>query len=339
MNSGHWYDIRRFDWLMGGFITTIIIYASPMRFSHPGWPYKLMMLFPIYALSFYFLCYVLLMTYWPRHKWRVIGGALIYYLVFSAYFVVADRFKGYTTWISSWEQIGELLTLTSYLYVLVLAASVVYFGFLSSQQLRRQQDVQLAEQTKYIHDLNQEKIFRQRLFDAHRTKNFLATLLVRVHQVPNVANLIEVYNDMLNFSMSLKPDELISLPREVEYIKQFIELEQEINRSQVGCIHFECVGNMDDHEIYPRLFITLVENAFHHGKTTDEENPVQIKLVADVKGINFYISNRKDLSERVSSGIGKVNLQETLSLYYPGRHALKTHETDTTYQCILSLTR
>ena len=327
---------KYYDWLLAGFLISLIIYYSPIDFGHGGWPYRFSVLLPIYAASFYFLCYVVLLPYGKNRRGMVIGSVAIYYLVFSLYFVVVDGFDQGLAPVIVFDGLPELFVVTFYLYVLVLAFSVIYYWFLLSSRRQQQQEQQILQQERFIHDLSQEKIFRQNLFNAHRTRNFLGSLLSRVHKMPEVSELVKVYAQMLTYSMSLKPDQMVNLAVEVRYIESYIALEQMIT-PQNDCVKMECAGPVDEYDIYPRLLVTLVENAFHHGKVNDPEHPVEIKLVVNANEINFYIRNRKDTRGKLKSGIGKVNLEETLRLYYPDRHDLRAEEDEHTYTCILTL--
>ena len=329
---------RAFDVLLAALLATVLIYASPIEFAYPGWPYRVLVLFPIYTLSFYFLCYVLLIPYWADHKKRVLLGIAFYYLVFTLYFMYVSSAKIESTKVTS-DTVATLFAMTLYLYVLIVAGSVIYFGFLSSNRRQREQELQLAQQDRAIHDLNMEKLFQQKVFDAHRTRNFLSTLYSRVlNKAPSLADFVETYSDMLTYSMMIRVNQPVDLEQEVNYIKQFIVLEQQISGADPDCVSLEIVGSLEGRRLFPRLLITLVENAFHHGKTTGGDRPtIQIKLIVRDNELYFYVHNEKESRMDITSGVGKTNLKKTLDLHYPNRHELKVADNSTTYTCILIL--
>jgi len=75
--------------------------------------------------------------------------------------------------------------------------------------------------------------------------------------------------------------------------------------------------------IPPLLFISLIENAFKHGVSSNRTSRIDIALRADAEHICFTCANTyypKDSQNRSGSGIGLGNTHRRLDLMYPGRY-------------------
>ena len=78
-----------------------------------------------------------------------------------------------------------------------------------------------------------------------------------------------------------------------------------------------------DVTIAPLLFISLVENAFKHGVSSNRESKIDISMVQEGESIIFVCENSnfaKDDHDRSGSGIGLENTRRRLELMYPGRY-------------------
>ena len=76
--------------------------------------------------------------------------------------------------------------------------------------------------------------------------------------------------------------------------------------------------------IAPLIFISLIENAFKHGISSDDYSFVDISLSEKEEGkIEFLCRNSyfpKDASDKSGSGIGLQQVEKRLELIYPHRH-------------------
>ena len=335
MNPNH--HSQHFFNALVGLIVTALLCATASSFSGSELTFTSQApLFFLNLTTIFPIAYGSLRVSQKTHKLSILlllGGSFIAFLVVSIpVFWIHSDFLSYSF-------VNKLLITTLY-YCVLLICALFYSRFLKNQRYYRLQVDKGLALRKEIHDLKQEKLFRQHLFDAHFTRNFLHTLSRRLRLVaPNISVFVEKYMIMLNFSMFLKPDEMVFLSQEVRYIQAYIAMETEISSLADGCVNFEIIGEINEQEVYPRLFITLVENAIHHGVTHDPSYPISLKLIVDnVNGsIYFYVMNRKETRGHLDSGIGSSNLRETLKLYYPDRHRLEVNEEQQIYTCLLVL--
>ncbi len=119
-------------------------------------------------------------------------------------------------------------------------------------------------------------------------------------------------------------NEKVSLEKEVEYLKSFIEL-QELRINQEGYVELHIQGNLENQTISPMLLIPFVENAFKHGGKGLSPGIV-IRLSAEAGVIEFSVENHKKHNPasrgQEAGGLGLQNIRRRLELLYPGKHTL-----------------
>lgn len=132
---------------------------------------------------------------------------------------------------------------------------------------------------------------------------------------------------------------VVPLDREIEFVKNYVEL----RRLRMGERPVELVVERrnDSHsEIAPLLFVTLVENAFKHGNTTDTTLPISIRITSDGEDISCSTKNFTDnhLSEDSNKGVGLNNLKRRIELLYGDGASLETSlNADGTYSATLRI--
>lgn len=91
--------------------------------------------------------------------------------------------------------------------------------------------------------------------------------------------------------------------------------------------------------IAPLIFISLIENAFKHGVSSDEYSFIDISLSEKEDGkIEFLCRNShfpKDESDKSGSGIGLQQVKKRLELIYPYRHMWHKEIEDNIYSTVL----
>lgn len=137
---------------------------------------------------------------------------------------------------------------------------------------------------------------------------------------------IQKLGDMMRFMLHENHQEKIPMYKEIEYLKNYIDLQKLRTQSSPDIlIEAEIDNGPCDHMIAPMLLIPFVENAFKHGISLQERSWVNIRLSCDANGILFEVRNsvhiRKDSDpEQDKSGVGMKNVVNRLRLIYPGKH-------------------
>jgi two-component system, LytTR family, sensor kinase len=131
-------------------------------------------------------------------------------------------------------------------------------------------------------------------------------------------------SDMMRYLTYETTSEVVELSREVEYIRNFMEL----NRMRIKTpddIRFEVLGDLTV-KISPALFVPLIENGFKYASYKNQKPCVDIHLFSGDCKIVFDISNYYEINsnntEPNHSGYGLSNLKKRLDLTYPDKYQL-----------------
>lgn len=132
---------------------------------------------------------------------------------------------------------------------------------------------------------------------------------------------IEKLGDLLRFSSNEIKKDFTSLNDEIQYVKNFIELEK-LRIMNPENIVFEVKTIDKTLKIAPMILIPFVENAFKHGDLKNDKLLIKIKNEG-----NKLIFNQKNKIARSnkdqSTGIGIENVRKRLDILYPEKHRLK----------------
>lgn len=152
--------------------------------------------------------------------------------------------------------------------------------------------------------------------------------------LPDLGQAILKLSDIMRYSMQDDLN-LVNLDGEITYMNHFIALHQERNKNKLF-IDFSVKGMTAEKMIPPFAFISLVENAFKHGKMNEADHPLIIRIETTETTIGFYSSNRKNQKNRPeSNNIGLSNLIRRLDLTYEGRYTFTIDQDETQYSCQL----
>lgn len=117
----------------------------------------------------------------------------------------------------------------------------------------------------------------------------------------------------------------VNLNKEIDFMKRYIGLMKlRINEQTKIQVNFQDMS--ESYQVAPLLFISLIENAFKHGVSSKNESELFFSLSVENKTIRFFAQNTsyyRTSSESNSSGIGLINLQKRLELYYPQKHTFE----------------
>jgi two-component system, LytTR family, sensor kinase len=185
--------------------------------------------------------------------------------------------------------------------------------------------------------LLKELVYFRNQFNSHVTFNFLNYCYSHIHKnSPEAAKAIELYSDMLRYSSDNLSESKALLKKEIVYLNKYIGLRKLLNKKVF--VKFKVQGGINGKQIYPRLLLTFIENAFKHGIYNDPENPVEIEINSREDRVSFTVVNKiRQNKNMAGTGTGLINARQLLQLHYPGRHSLKLAEYAGQYRCTLEL--
>jgi len=151
-------------------------------------------------------------------------------------------------------------------------------------------------------------------------------------------------SQMMRFTIYDGRKDTVSVSDEVEYLQNFIELNQIRYQNNLD-IRFEQNIENNDQRIPPLLFINLLENAFKHGVDSQTESQyIHFSLNTSASKIQFELTNSFDaqivlankksrgIGAKQAGGLGTENLKRRLELLFPNKHQYTSEEIGNRYE-------
>lgn len=129
-------------------------------------------------------------------------------------------------------------------------------------------------------------------------------------------------SDLLRYAMYETNKKTVPIEGEVTFMRNYIALMKLRCNEKTHVSSAFMVGDPKS-EIAPLLFISLIENAFKHGVSSNRPSTIDIRLEQNDDQLVFICDNTnypKDDADRSGSGIGLENTRRRLELMYHGRY-------------------
>ncbi|NCI45838.1 sensor histidine kinase [Sediminibacterium soli] len=221
-------------------------------------------------------------------------------------------------------------------FLFLLVFTVGTCASMIQRWLRTEQTRKETENEK----LNTELSFLKQQVNPHFFFNTLNNIYsLAVVRSEKTAPAVMKLSSIMRYILTETQRDLVPLRNEVDFIHNFIELQQ-VRLTDKVQVRFSADGDIDTLLIAPLLFIPFVENAFKYGVSTKEASQIQFTLwTRDNKvyftSSNFIVSTDNSLLE--NTGIGITNVKRRLELMYPEKHRLVTAEKDNYYTVHLEI--
>lgn len=265
------------------------------------------------------------------------GKGFLHYLL--KFIVVVSIFIGmftglyvliYKAAMSDTSILIELIVI-NYIFHLALTAPVSWFMY--NYHLAKQQEL-LSLKTELGQSLSNIDFLRSQI-NPHFLFNVLNTLYSSALQEgsEHTAQGIQRLGDMMRFMLHENQQEKISLAKDIEYIANYISLQQLRTRKFPDfLVETNIEAQSDGYKIAPMLLIPFIENAFKHGVSISRPSWIKISLHASGNTLYFDVCNSihpksESDPERDRAGIGLENVTDRLALIYPDNHELIVRNT------------
>src|SRR5882757_11077190 len=130
---------------------------------------------------------------------------------------------------------------------------------------------------------------------------------------------VEKFSELLRYQL-YDQQQTVAVGQEIRYLENFILLQKTRSSEKLRLeTHFD--QRLDGQQVYPLLFLPLVENAFKY-----VGGDYHLQIAADVNEeqhrLEFKVTNAipPTIPVKAESGIGLENLRRRLELLYPGKH-------------------
>lgn len=178
------------------------------------------------------------------------------------------------------------------------------------------------------------------LYKAQINPHFLFNTLNTIYGLlitrsDNTVATLERFINLTKYMYNNANREYIPLVEEVEYIEQYIALQQ-LRLNENADVRFTHEVEDDNMSIPPMMLITFVENAFKYGVSSDEPCFIHIRLTQKADRLRFKVKNSTFRHLEVTSGrTGIKNCRRRLELLYPNRHRLDIGHSDDGIFCVV----
>jgi len=146
-------------------------------------------------------------------------------------------------------------------------------------------------------------------------------------------------SSMMRYVVTESSRETVSLDKEIEYIKNYISLQQ-LRMDGNAPLSFIITGSSRGKSISPLVLIPFIENAFKYGINPEEDSFIAINIDITDKGLELNAKNNKvnvQLTEEEKTGNGIENTRQRLAYLYPDKHKMHIFDEENTFTVNLSI--
>jgi len=162
-----------------------------------------------------------------------------------------------------------------------------------------------------------------------------ALALTKSDKTPNA---ILKLSDLMRHVVTESNQQYISLQKEVNYIKNFIDL-QKLRLTNTTKLTTNFTGDFKKHKITPLILISIIENAFKYGVGNEGFSEIKLDLKVDNNLLTLYVENTIAVKENDihSTEEGLKNTKKQLHIFYPNKHLLSIKNDNTTFKVNLTI--
>ena len=190
--------------------------------------------------------------------------------------------------------------------------------------------LQLATELKLLRSQIQPHFFFNTL------NNLYALSLQKSDDAPR---LVIKLSEMMQYVLYEVSGAKTSLLKEINHINNYIDIKQLRFKEQIES-NLEIIGNIENIEVPPLLFLSFVENSFKHGFKESDQLSVNMTFeIKDKHYLVFKIDNSFNPNAKRSDthGIGLTNAKRRLKLLFYNDFIFKTKIYGNTYYLYLKI--
>lgn len=211
------------------------------------------------------------------------------------------------------------------------------YAYLRNQAVQKENEFQHLQIEKIRNDqLQTELKFLKAQYHPHFLFNVLNTVYFQIDEKNELPKqTLEKLSNLLRYQL-YNDGEKVPVRTEVEFLKQYISLWQLRSTKRLR-LDLSFDEALDGYEVYPLLFVPLVENAF---KYVGGQYYISLDIRVEVDELHFSIVNsipETPILPKNKQGIGLENLNRRLELLYPERHVLDIQTIDNLFSVKLIL--
>ena len=300
-------------------------------------PYIRFFLLVVFKAIFFYLNVYLIFPRYQRNqiKWKVFGPLLFNlawcFLLEAFFFIAYFKPRLYEAFLYNYNEFESGIA-----FLMMLVTSFAYWS--AKQWLLNQDEFEKAGKTNAELALLKNQINPHFLFN---TLNNLFSMAIE-RKADDLAESISQLTHLMRYSIYESRTEYIELHREIEYIENYIKLQElRFSSEDAVSIRFQVQGENQAVRIAPMLLINFVENAFKHGVSLKQPSLININLTTTDDQIAFTVENtifRQNKNGNIAhAGFGLEHTKKLLQMQYPHRHQLQITEENNIFRVALIL--
>lgn len=154
---------------------------------------------------------------------------------------------------------------------------------------------------------------------------------------PNSLKAIENLSSIMRFTTYETNKDKIEIEREIDYINQYLDLEQ-IRYGERFYIEKEFYIENSKKMIHPYIISPFIENALKHGVVKEKDHPIKINLRTNTEHLEISVSNKINQHQKdETSGIGLTNLKKRLNYYFGNNYTFEIKNDYETFHIYLKI--
>ena len=216
----------------------------------------------------------------------------------------------------------------------IAAVAIGIRHFIRTRQIRQQLKEEKAKNTEAELAWLKNQINPHFLFN---TLNNISSL-VQI-DADKAQDAIAQLSDLLRYAMYETNKNTVPLQGEMEFMRNYVELMKlRCNDKTIVNCQLSTINNQL--AVAPLLFISLIENAFKHGVSSNRDSRIDITLTTDEHQLTFICENTnfpKSDTDRSGSGIGLENTRRRMDLIYKDRYTWEQTLEDNIYKIIITI--
>ncbi len=248
----------------------------------------------------------------------IVVGALMYY---AHDYIISLNLEGRTRRYRRRNQKTHYVFIVRNIFSLALIVGLSVAIKMSARWSKVESERKELEREKTESELSNLKS----QINPHFLLNTLNNIYALIEFNPPKAQIaVEELSKMLRHMLYDNNETFVPLLKEVEFIKNYIELMRiRLSKNVELTTNIEIMPSSSIH-IAPLIFISLIENAFKHGVSGGKKSFINIELNEKPNGVVEFICKNsafpKTESDKSGSGIGLKQVKRRLELLYPNEH-------------------
>jgi len=288
----------------------------------------------VYFANFYFFGPYLFFR--RKYWWFALCNLLLIVGVNYGFFFSYLMIKEYAPAMTSDAWIGFFSG--AFLFLLLnMILGAIAIGILHFIRVRNIKQQLQEEKTK---NTEAELAWLKNQINPHFLFNTLNNISSLTQINPDAAqNAIAQLSDLLRYAMYETNKKTVPLESEVEFMNNYISL-MKLRCNEKTMVNTQFTMHNAQLEVAPLLFISLIENAFKHGVSSNRPSRIDIRLEQADNQLVFTCDNTnnpKDDADRSGSGIGLENTRRRLELMYPNHYSWEQSLKDDIYHIRITL--